>query len=216
MGGALALACLAVCGAQEMEVELEISGGLVHSGQMSASSIYNRLVNAVSVDEAGRPVDGFDMLRGISPDGMIVEDVAPDPGSIGVDVSSDTGMRAVAGGNFEVTAGGRFDGKIIDRASLTAGGRMDLQSLDGVSVMSGDDVDMSASGDVSSTASGHVALDAMSAAARLAGTAGIVSGGEMRMSAGGGGLGCVGGSSRKAHKYLEHMTHMHGCKYLCI
>ena len=181
------LAGLATCGAQQSpEIDLLITGHATgRPDQESADSIYNRLANAISVDEAGRSVDGFDTLRGISPDGMIAEDVAPDPDAIGVDMSTDTGMRTVAGGNFEVTAGGAFTGKIVEQASLTTGG-VDLTSVKGVSVMSGEDVELSASGDVYTDAVGDVSLEAMSGTARLGGTAGLVAGGDVGLTAGGG------------------------------
>ena len=128
----LALAWAAApCAAQssDAELEIEISGGY-RGMQESAGEIFDRLLSAIDDSGGGRSVDSFDVLQGISGEVSTMQ-VAPDPNAIGVDITADTGLSAVAGSEMHVRAGGKFRGQFGDRATVTMG-MLDVESLDGV------------------------------------------------------------------------------------
>ena len=133
----LALAWAAApCAAQssDAELEIEISGGY-RGMQESAGEIFDRLLSAIDDSGGGRSVDSFDVLQGISGEVSTMQ-VAPDPNAIGVDITADTGLSAVAGSEMHVRAGGKFRGQFGDRATVTMG-MLDVESLDGLHAQRG-------------------------------------------------------------------------------
>ena len=175
---------LAVCAAQNEEIVIDILPESYES-DTPAQAVYNRLLDAVTVQNDGSSgADAFDSLKGIGPDGMVMTHELSDPHAAGVDIYSETGLKAVAGSNFELTAGGTLDARIQDSAEATVGA-LDLQSLASTSILSGDDAELAVDGDLGAVATGAVELDALSMESRVAGTLDLIAGGSATVATGG-------------------------------
>jgi hypothetical protein len=178
---------VALCAAQQLEIEIEITGSASGvDGQDSAAAIYSRLLDAVSVDpdSGAAPIDGTTYLQGIRSDAMVMSEEDDGGFFAGVDITSESGARMVAGEGFEITSGRGADVKVQETAKVTAGG-VDLSSHGSISMMGGDDAELSVAGDIGATASGTVKLSSEDVEATLAGAASIAALGEMKVEAGG-------------------------------
>ena len=167
-----------------IEVEIEITGAL--GMQDSASAIYSRLLDAVSVDPSSgvAPIDTHTtLLQGIQADAMVV---TKDENSFiaGIDVLSESGVRAEALEGFEVTSGAGLAVRVQEVADLTAGA-VDLGSLGEVTMVAGDDASVSIGGDIGAVAGGSVSFSADDVTTSLEGSASLSALGEMRVEAGG-------------------------------
>ena len=77
---------LAVCAAQNEEIVIDILPESYES-DTPAQAVYNRLIDAVTVQNDGSSgADGFDSLKGIGPDGMVMTHELSDPHAAGVDI----------------------------------------------------------------------------------------------------------------------------------
>ena len=175
---ALALCGLAGVAAQEDELFIDI---LPEDGDSpeTASAIYGRLQAALA--GTNRRVDDFASLDGLLSTGTSMSQEV-DTDAAGVDIYSETGVKATAGSNFELTAGGGLEAKIQDKAQLTLGA-LDVQALASVSLLSGDDAEISVDGDIGTVATGSVSLDAASLSAAVGGSARLTAGGVLDLKA---------------------------------
>jgi len=176
-------AALIVCGAVAVSAQDEIFIDILPEDGTStehASEIYSRLMDAVSVDGGNRDVDSFDSLSGIASSGISMS--AEEANTVGVDIYSETGIKATAGDSLELIAGAGLEAKIQDKAEMTVGA-LDLQALASLSILSGDDAEVSVDGDIGTVATGAVSLDAGSLTTEVAGAAALTAGGALDVTA---------------------------------
>jgi hypothetical protein len=127
------------------------------------------------------PLESYSLVSNLQLDTMAVSTEEVDSA---IDIVSDTGVRAMAGTDFQIRAGGGLKARIQETADVAAGG-VELQSLNSVNILSGDDAELSVSGDIGATASGAARLNAVSLSSTVAGSTGVVAGGGLDVAAGG-------------------------------
>lgn len=156
------LATLGAAQSGEIEVEIEIQGaGFSRSGgEDSAAAIYSRLLDAVSVnpDSGVASIDSYDTLRGIRGDDVIL--ARAEQFDAGIEMLSDTGIRATALEGFQVTSGDSMEVRVQQGFGMLSGGAMDMRSLGAVAVVSADDAQLSIGGDIGASVGGSTRFSA--------------------------------------------------------
>ena len=177
-------AALLLCGAAAVSAQDDIFIEILPEDGTSsedASAIYGRLMDAVSTKDGTRDVDAFSSLTGISSSGISMS-TEESENTVGVDIYSETGIKATANDNLELFAGGKLEARIQDRAEMTLGA-LDVQALASFSILAGDDAELSVDGDIGTVATGNVEIDAASLMAGAAGDVALKTGGRVDVSA---------------------------------
>lgn len=146
--------------------------------------LISSLREALRERDAGEdnPLEGYGLLSNLELDTLVVTTEKPPANA--VDVASDTGIVATAGGDFAVAAGRDLKARVQGAAEAVVGSA-ELQSLGNIQVLGGDDADLSVGGDVGATASGAARLGASSLGGRIAGSTSLLTGGGLDVSSGG-------------------------------
>eukprot|EP01046_Picozoa_sp_COSAG06_P027747 COSAG06_NODE_2466_length_6820_cov_19.323613_6_plen_411_part_01 len=126
------------------------------------------------------PLESYSLVTNLQPDTMAVTTEAA--GSA-IDIVSDTGIRAMAGADFRVRAGGGLKARIQETADVAAR-ELELHSLNSVRVFGGEDAELSVAGDIGATALGAASLNAVSLSSTVAGSTIVVAGGGLDVASG--------------------------------